>query len=61
MKLFSPLSADPNFMESKSISEKILILRKVKENILKRIEGMQNMVKNIDTKIKLLNEPESEA
>ena len=54
MKLFSPISSDPKFMKSKSIPERILILQEVKENIRKRIEGFQNMVQNLDTKINLL-------
>jgi DNA-binding PadR family transcriptional regulator len=54
MKLFSPISADPSFMESKSIHERILIMQEVKGNILKRIEGFQNMVQTLDTKIDFL-------
>jgi len=54
MKLFSPVSSDPNFFESKSIPERILFLKELKANTLKRIEGLQNIVLNLDTKINLL-------
>ena len=54
MKLFSPISADPTFMESKSIPERILILKEVKANTIKRISGLQNMIQNLDSKINIL-------
>ena len=54
MKLFSPISSDPTFMESKPIPERIRILKEIKGNVQKQIEGFHNMVKTLDSKITLL-------
>ena len=62
MKIFSPITTEPNFMESKSIPERLLFLKGLKENIFKKIEGLQNIIQNLDTKIDLLqNTTENES
>ncbi len=53
-KSFSPLTPDFSFLEKKKPSEKILIWKGIKSSILKHIDIFQNMVKQLDQKIDIL-------